>query len=110
MGFGKDVQPLQIGQVKRVVLIVNVFDAIVLFNLRWIGQVNRIALAAQAIHQPIPVESGFHRHGLELRLKRLQKLSHLLQIAIQFPMHHALSLLVDHTNHYVVAVQVQSCN
>ena len=110
MRLRQNVQSLQIGQMKRIVLIVNVLDAIVLLNFRRIGQVYRIAFGTQSVQQPIPIESGLDRHGLELGLERLQELDHLLQIALQLAMHDPFAILVYHTDHYVVAVQVESCD
>ena len=75
VGLGQNLQPLQLRQVEGVVLVIGVLEAAVLLNLGRIGQVNRIAPGAQTVHQPIPVERRFDRHGLELRLERLEELA-----------------------------------
>ena len=49
--LGQNVQPLQFGQVKGVMLVVGVLDPAVLLDLRRVGQVDRIALRA-ASHPP----------------------------------------------------------
>jgi hypothetical protein len=68
------------------------------------------ASGVQPIDQPIPVEGRFDRHRLELRLQELQKGDDLRLVAVQLPVHQPLSLEVDDANHYVVAVQIHSCD
>src|ERR1017187_4507223 len=68
VGLGQNVQPLQVCQMKSIVLVIHVLHAAVLLDLSRVGQVNRLALAAQTIDQQIPVEVQFDRHRLKLRL------------------------------------------
>ena len=95
---------------KGVILVIGVLDAAVLLNFGRVGQINRITLRPQPVHQPIPVESGLDRHRLELWFEWPEELSHCFEITVQLPMRHVLSVQVDHTDHYVVAVQVDSCD
>src|SRR3974390_1019671 len=95
---------------KGVILVIRVLDAAVWLNFGRVGQVDRIALGPQPVHQPIPVEGGLDRHGLELWFEWRQELSHCFEITVQLPVRHALSVLVHHTDHYVVAVQIDSCD
>src|SRR5271169_6360767 len=50
-----------------VIQVVRMLDALVLLNLGRIGQINWIALGAQSVQEPIPVEGRFNGHGLKLR-------------------------------------------
>jgi hypothetical protein len=50
------------------------------------------------------------RHGLKLRLERLEESHHLTQVAAEFSMCDAFTVLVDDTDHYVIAVQINSCD
>jgi len=50
MCLGQNVQPLQLRQVKRVVLVVCMFDAVVLLDLRGVGQIDFVTLSLQTIH------------------------------------------------------------
>ena len=62
VGLGQNVEPLQVRQVKSVVLVVSVLQAAVWLDLRRVSQVNWVALGAQTIDQPIPIERRFNRH------------------------------------------------
>ena len=45
-----------------------------------------------------------------VRLERLEESHHLTQVAAQLPMGDASTVLVDDTDHYVIAVQINSCD
>jgi hypothetical protein len=55
------------------VAIVHVLETLVLPHGRGVDKLDVVAGLHQAIHQPVPVEGGFHRHGRGLLLVRRQR-------------------------------------
>jgi hypothetical protein len=98
----------QLGQEKRVAFVVGMFESAVLDYLGWIGQDHGMAPGLKSVHQPIPVAGGLHRQLLELLLIWRQKFHDLFQIALQLLVRHALAVLVNDSDHNVIAMQVDS--
>jgi hypothetical protein len=95
VSFGQNLQPLQLRQMIRIVFITGMFEPVVLFDLRRIGQINRVVQLAQPIHQPIPVERRFDGQRRQVPSVRLQKVFYLFQAAFQLSVRHSFALLVD---------------
>ncbi|MCI0666659.1 MAG: hypothetical protein L0Y43_01230 [Methylococcaceae bacterium] len=69
----QDPEPQQMRQPKRIMPIVAVFQAIVLFDRSRVDQFDHNPGFLQAIDQPVPVERRFHRNPLQGFTERNQR-------------------------------------
>lgn len=84
------------------------FETVVLFHARGVGQHDRIAGILQSIDQPIPVIGRFDGQLGDLRFVGFDDFENGGQMARQFPVPDSFALVVHQSAKGVVAVPVDS--
>jgi len=95
--------------VPRIAAVIPVRQAAVRLHRRGVGQVHDVACLMQAIHQPIPVEGGLNDNALQLGVMRLQHHQHIGEHIGHAPLGAHPVSFVDHTDHAVVRMKINSC-
>ena len=108
MAGGQNVQAQEFGEEEGVGNIVGVFEAVVGFHARGVGQHNIVAVIPQAVGQPIPVVSGLDGDGGDALLVGIQQLQDGRQVAGELLVDEALAAFVHQPAEGVVAVQVNA--
>jgi len=63
---GEDIQSQEIGEPEGAPPVIDLFEALVLLDGRYIGEMNAVACVHKSVDEPVPIEGGLYHHALDI--------------------------------------------